>query len=42
MKMKVTEIGPEVVYLVHLSQDRAQWWALVNMTISLFAGMVAS
>jgi hypothetical protein len=33
--MKVTEMGREVVHLVHLSQDRAQWWALVNIQYAI-------
>jgi hypothetical protein len=33
--MDLKEIGSEGVDLIHLVQDRDQWWALVNMVMNL-------
>jgi len=35
IRMELTEIGWEGVDWIHLSQDRDQWWALVNMVMNL-------
>jgi hypothetical protein len=35
IRMELTEIGPEVVYWMHLTQDRDQWWAVVNTGMDL-------
>jgi hypothetical protein len=35
IRMDIREIGLEGVDWFHLSQDRNQWWALVNMVMSL-------
>jgi hypothetical protein len=33
--MDVKKIGSEGVDLIHLAQDRDQWWALVDTIINL-------
>jgi hypothetical protein len=33
--MDLREIGWEGVDLVHLAQDRDQWWAIVNTAVNL-------
>jgi hypothetical protein len=35
IRMDLREIGLEGVDWIHLAQDRNQWWALVNMVMSL-------
>jgi len=35
IKMDVTEIGQEVMYWIHLPQDRDQWRAVVNKVMNL-------
>jgi hypothetical protein len=35
IRMGIREIGWEGVDWMHLAQDRDQWWALVNMVMSL-------
>jgi len=34
--MDLRETGQEGVDLMHLAQDRDQWWALVNMIMNLW------
>jgi hypothetical protein len=34
--MDLKEVGWEDVDLVHVAQDRDQWWALVNMILNLW------
>jgi hypothetical protein len=35
IRMDLREIRLEFVNLIHLAQDRVQWWALVNMVMNL-------
>jgi hypothetical protein len=35
IRMNLREIGGEGVDLMHLAQDRDQWWAVVNTVMSL-------
>jgi hypothetical protein len=37
IRMDITEIGWEGVDCTQLSQDRNQWWALMNTVINLWA-----
>jgi hypothetical protein len=34
--MDLREVGWEDVDWIHLTQDRNQWWALVNMVMNLW------
>jgi hypothetical protein len=36
IRMKLREIGWEVVDYIHLAQDKNQWWALVNTVMNLW------
>jgi hypothetical protein len=36
IKMKLKKIGLEGVELIHLTNTRDQWWALVNMVRNLW------
>jgi hypothetical protein len=35
IKMDLREIGIYGANLIHLAQDRVQWWAFVNMVMNL-------
>jgi hypothetical protein len=35
IKMDLKKIGCDVMEWIHMPQYRAQWWALVNMVVSL-------
>jgi hypothetical protein len=35
IRMNLKEIGWEIVDWMHLSQDRDQWWILVNAVINI-------
>jgi len=35
IRMDLREIGSEVVDWMHLTDDRDQWWALVNTVMNL-------
>jgi hypothetical protein len=35
IRMALREIGWEGVEWIHLAQDKAQWWVLVNMIMNL-------
>jgi len=41
VRMDLGEIWWKVVVLIHLAQDRDQWWAVVYMVINIWAPLKA-